>query len=127
MTTPNENDITACPTCGADLNALMSIKLYAITVDPDGATVTDYDGGTQPGSEADIIEICNEGRTPIVCDNGHLLNGTNVAETDPFLVLQRIADWPANSNSEPDIMGNALDEIQTLASHTAALLRAARS
>ena len=125
MTTPNKDNITACPTCGADLNALMSIKLYAVTVQTDG-TVTDYDGGPQPDSEQDLIDLCNEGNSPIVCDNGHLLNGTDVDQSDPFLVLERISRWPANSNSEPDIMGQALDQIQILASRAAQILRASR-
>jgi len=37
-------------------------------------------------------------------------------------VLRRIASWPANSNSEPDVMGEALEEIQALASRTVLLL-----
>lgn len=31
-------------------------------------------------------------------------------------VLKRIANWPANSNSDPDVMGDAMDEIQRIAS-----------
>ena len=41
---------------------------------------------------------------------------------DALEVLRRIAAWPANSNSEPNVMGDALDEIQELASHTIELL-----
>jgi len=33
-----------------------------------------------------------------------------------------VGAWPANSNSEPDVMGDALEEIQELASHTVELL-----
>jgi hypothetical protein len=41
-------------------------------------------------------------------------------------VLRRIANWPANSNSDPDVMGEALEEIQALASRTVLLLAPAR-
>jgi hypothetical protein len=37
---------------------------------------------------------------------------------NPIQVLRRIANWPANSNSEPDVMAEALEEIQALASRT---------
>lgn len=37
-------------------------------------------------------------------------------------VLRRIANWPANSNSDPDVMDEALEEIQALASRTVLLL-----
>jgi hypothetical protein len=37
---------------------------------------------------------------------------------DPIAILERIANWPANSNSEPDVMGDALDQIQQLADDT---------
>lgn len=35
--------------------------------------------------------------------------------------LKRIAAWPANSNSDPDVMGEALDEIQRIAEEAAKL------
>jgi hypothetical protein len=34
---------------------------------------------------------------------------------DPVDILHRIANWPANSNSDPDEMADALDQIQQLA------------
>ena len=41
----------------------------------------------------------------------------NDTSTDPLDILQRIADWPANSNSDPDTMAEALDQIQQLANN----------
>jgi len=35
--------------------------------------------------------------------------------TDPIDTLERIVTWPANSNSDPDVMAEALDSIQQLA------------
>ena len=40
------------------------------------------------------------------------LSGTS---TDPIDPLEQIANWPANSNSDPDDMAKALDRIQQLA------------
>lgn len=34
---------------------------------------------------------------------------------DPIETLERIEHWPANSNSDPDVMAEALDQIQQLA------------
>ena len=41
-------------------------------------------------------------------------NAANTS-TDPIETLERIANWPANSNSDPDDMAQALDTIQQLA------------
>ena len=91
--------VTACLQCGAGLlNAIVRLSLFGVSLE-DGLVV-DYDGGPQPESEADIIELCAE-------DN-----------TDPLEILERIAHWPANSNSDPDVMGAALDEITSLAGET---------
>lgn len=51
-------------------------------------------------------------------------NQSRLSEKRPnaIQVLRRIANWPANSNSDPDVMGEALEEIQALASRTLRLL-----
>ncbi len=108
--------VTACPQCGAGLlNAIVRLSLYGVSVE-DGLVV-DYDGGPQPESEADIIELCAEDNTVIFCEAGHII-GTPGPQPNPLQVLERIAHWPANSNSEPDAMGAALDEITALAGET---------
>ena len=45
-------------------------------------------------------------------DSPTSLSGTS---TDPLDALERIVTWPANSNSDPDAMAEALDSIQQLA------------
>lgn len=39
----------------------------------------------------------------------------NITSIDPLEILERIANWPANSNSDPEHMAEALDQIQQLA------------
>lgn len=108
--------VTACPQCGAEpLNAIVRLSLYGVSVE-DGLVV-DYDGGPQPESEADIIELCAEDNTIIFCEAGHII-GVSGPQVDPLQVLERIARWSANSNSDPDVMGEALDEITALAKET---------
>jgi hypothetical protein len=101
-----------CPTCNALLNAFVTISLYSIEVE-DGSIVY-YDGGPQPESEADLLELCEADNTLIVCEAGHLLGADN-PKTNPLQILSIIANWPANSNSDPDVMGEALDNITELA------------
>jgi hypothetical protein len=108
--------VTACPQCGAEpLNAIVRLSLSGVSLE-DGLVV-DYDGGPQPESEADIIELCAEDNTIIFCEAGHVVAPAG-PQPNPLQVLERIARWPANSNSEPDVMGTALDEITTLAGET---------
>ena len=102
--------VTACPQCGAGLlNAIVRLSLFGVSLE-DGLVV-DYDGGPQPESEADIIELCAEDNTIIFCEAGHIIGNVSGAQPDPLQILERIAHWPANSNSDPDVMGAALDEI----------------
>ncbi len=116
MTNPNETKpvrTNACPTCSAALNASVRITLYSVELE-DGSIVS-YEGGPQPESEADIIELCEADNTVILCEAGHILGATS-PRSNPFQILELIANWPANSNSDPDIMGEALDDITALAS-----------
>jgi hypothetical protein len=101
-----------CPTCNALLNAFVTISLYSVEVE-DGSIVS-YGGGPQPESEADLLELCESDNTLIVCEAGHLLGADN-PKTNPLQILSIIANWPANSNSDPDVMGEALDNITELA------------
>ena len=109
--------VTACPQCGAGLlNAIVRLSLFGVSLE-DGLVV-DYDGGPQPESEADIIELCAEDNTIIFCEAGHIIGNVSGAQPDPLKIVERIAHWPANSNSDPDVMGAALDEITALAGET---------
>ena len=38
-------------------------------------------------------------------------------------ILERIANWPANANSDPDVMADPLDQIQQLADEGVRSLR----
>jgi len=105
----------ACPTCSAALNAFVRITLYSVELE-DGSIVS-YEGGPQPESAADIIELCADDNTIIFCEAGHIV-GASEPQPDPLQILERIACWPANSNSEPDVMGKALDEMTALAGET---------
>ncbi len=51
----------------------------------------------------------NESRKPLTAKS---------TAPDPIEILERIANWPANSNSDPDVMAEALDQIQQLADDT---------
>lgn len=118
---------TSCPECGAELQAAVKIYLYGVEVNNAGLVIK-YDGGPQPENEDDILELCDLQNTTVYCANDHIFTPDGAARTksaqppDALEVLRRIAAWPANSNSEPDTMGDALDEIQELASHTVELL-----
>ena len=117
---------TACPECGAELQAAVKIYLYGVEVNNAGLVIK-YDGGPQPENEDDILELCDLQNTIVYCANDHIFSSagtvrTRSAQPDALEVLRRIAAWPANSNSEPDVMGDALDEIQELAFRTVELL-----
>jgi len=117
---------TACPECGAELQAALKIYLYGVEVNNAGLVIK-YDGGPQPENENDILELCDLQNTIVYCANDHIFSSdrtllTGSTQPGALEVLRRIAAWPANSNSEPDQMGDALDEIQELASHTVELL-----
>lgn len=47
--------------------------------------------------------------------NANSPTSLSVTSTDPIETLERIANWPANSNSDPDDMAEALESIQQLA------------
>jgi hypothetical protein len=115
MSTPKSKTISACPQCQAELNAIVRLNLYNVTV-VDGI-LTHYEGGPTPDSDSAIVEICEPSNTIIFCEAGHLLNDPTTP-IDPLHTLELIAQCPANSNSEPDTMGQALEEITTLASNT---------
>jgi len=53
----------------------------------------------------------------------HTNSPTSLSVTDPLEILERIAHWPANSNSDPDQMAEALDSIQQLANDALESLR----
>ena len=118
---------TACPECGAELQAALKIYLYGVEVNSAGLLIK-YDGGPQPENEDDILELCDLQNTTVYCANDHIFSPDGTVRTksaqppDALEVLRRIAAWPSNSNSEPDVMGDALDEIQELASRSVELL-----
>jgi hypothetical protein len=112
MKAKKTKEVSTCPQCQAQLNAVVRLTLYNITV-VDGV-LSHYEGGPQPDSDSAIIDICEPENTVIFCDAGHLLN--NTTQISPLHALELIAQWPANSNSEPDDMGQALEEIISLAS-----------
>ena len=58
--------------------------------------------------------------TPPIPQKSGITTSTTI---DPIEILERIANWPADSNSDPDVMGDALDQIQQLASDTVRSLR----
>jgi len=75
--------VTACPQCGAGLlNAIVRLSLFGVSLE-DGLVV-DYDGGPQPESEADIIELCAEDNTIIFCEAGHIIGNVSGAQSDPL-------------------------------------------
>lgn len=93
----------------------------------DAGLVIKYDGGPQPENEDDILELCDLQNTSVYCANDHIFSSadtvrTRSAQPDALAVLRCIAACPANSNSEPDEMGDALEENQELADHTIELL-----
>jgi hypothetical protein len=124
---PDDRVFTTCQECGAELQAAVKIHLYGVEVNNAGLVIK-YDGGPQPENEDDILELCDLQNTTVYCANGHIFSPDGTVRTksaqppDALEVLRRIAAWPANSNSEPDVMGDALDEIQELASRTVELL-----
>ena len=117
---------TTCQECGAELQAAVKIYLYRVEINNAGLVIK-YDGGPQPENEDDILELCDLQNTTVYCANDHIFNSDGIVRTqstrpDALDVLRRIAAWPANCNSDPDVMGDALEEIQELASHTVELL-----
>jgi hypothetical protein len=42
---------------------------------------------------------------------------------DPIHILERIESWPVNSNSDPEVMADALDQIQRLSAEAVRTLR----
>ena len=66
--------LTACPQCGADLNASIRLTLYTVSLDEHGL-VSAYEGGPKPESESDVIELCQTDNTTITCSNKHHISG----------------------------------------------------
>jgi hypothetical protein len=72
--------LTACPQCGADLNASVRITLYTVKLD-DSGQITSFDGGPQPESESDLLELCQADNTTISCVNNHHISGPPATST----------------------------------------------
>ncbi len=72
-----DGPLTACPQCGAELNALLRLTLYTITLDATGQ-LSAYEGGPQPESTSDIIELCQADNTTIICTNNHYISGPSL-------------------------------------------------
>jgi hypothetical protein len=72
--------LTACPRCGAALNAFVRISLYTVKLDETGQ-VTSFEGGPQPESESDLIELCQTDNTTITCVNNHYISGPPATST----------------------------------------------
>lgn len=66
--------LTACPQCGADLNASIRLTLYTVSLDEHGL-LSAYEGGPKPESESDVIELCQADNTTITCTNKHHISG----------------------------------------------------
>jgi len=66
--------LTACPLCGAELNASIRLTLYTITLDEQGH-ISAYEGGPQPETTSDMIELCQTDNTSIICTNNHHISG----------------------------------------------------
>ena len=67
--------------------------------------------------------VLNSNRTPTSVHDTHT-PPTAASPIDAIQILERIEQWPVNSNSDPDAMGEALDQIQELA---AAAVRSLKS
>lgn len=92
----DDTRITRCPECKGELNASVNFRLYAVSVDQHGSIV-DYDGGPQPDSEEDILELAASDTPTIYCAEGHFFTLTAAGLTPaprpaPAAVLQRIAN-----------------------------------
>jgi hypothetical protein len=72
-----DGPLTACPQCGAELNAFLRLTLYTITLDATGQ-LSAYEGGPQPESTSDIIELCQPDNTTIICTNNHHISGPSL-------------------------------------------------
>jgi len=89
---------TACPECGAELQAALKIYLYGVEVNSAGLLIK-YDGGPQPENEDDILELCDLQNTTVYCANDHVFNSDTTVRTkgaqppDAFEVLRRVAAW----------------------------------
>ena len=75
----NDGPLTACPLCGAELNAFLQVTLYTITLDATGH-VSAYEGGPHPESTSDIIELGQAENTTIICTNNHHISGPSLAD-----------------------------------------------
>ncbi len=73
----SDGPLTACPRCGAELNAFLHLTLYTITLDATGH-VSAYEGGPQPESTFDLIELSQAENTTIICTNNHHISGPSL-------------------------------------------------
>ena len=71
---------TACPECGAELQAAVKIYLYGVEVNSAGLLIK-YDGGPQPENEDDILELCDLQNTTVYCANDHVFNSDTTVRT----------------------------------------------
>ena len=71
---------TACPECGAKLQAAVKIYLYGVEVNNAGLLIK-YDGGPQPENEDDILELCDLQNTTVYCANDHVFNSDSTVRT----------------------------------------------
>jgi len=71
---------TACPECGAELQASLKIYLYGVEVNSAGLLIK-YDGGPQPENEDDILELCDLQNTTVYCANDHVFNSDTTVRT----------------------------------------------
>jgi len=71
---------TACPECGAELQAALKIYLYGVEVNSAGLLIK-YDGGPQPENEDDILELCDLQNTTVYCANDHVFNSDTTVRT----------------------------------------------
>lgn len=72
--------LTACPQCGAALNASVRITLYTVKLG-DSGQITSFEGGPQPESESDLLELCQADNTTITCANNHYISGPPAMST----------------------------------------------
>lgn len=71
---------TACPECGAELQAALKLYLYGVEVNSAGLLIK-YDGGPQPENEDDILELCDLQNTTVYCANDHVFNSDTTVRT----------------------------------------------
>ena len=74
--------IAGCPQCNAPLNAVFFIALHNITIESDG-TIKSYEGGPNPESDSDVLDLANESNATIICEQGHVYAPTIINTATP--------------------------------------------